>query len=362
MEKNELFSLEIKQPDEGIKKASKERWDNIAKPLDGLGEFEEMISRIAAIQGKVIPDTSRRALVIMCADNGVVKEGVSQTDSGVTADVALLMGKRKSSVGIMTKDQQMDIFVYDMGIDSDDTPKGVINKKIRKGTTDFLKDKAFETTECLEAIETGIDAVKNCRDKGYTIIATGEMGIGNTTTGAALLCAICGLDPEHYTGKGAGLTDSAFRRKMRVIKEGLKLHRKEKIFQPVDSKEEMLEVLSSLGGLDIAALAGVFIGGAMYGMPVIIDGFISAVAALIAEKLVRGCREYMIASHLGREKGMAVIMEELSLNPVIHADMALGEGTGAVMLFPLMDMVTALYKEGTRFEEAHIEQYERYDK
>lgn len=362
MKKDELFSLEIKQPDAEIKKASESVWDHIAKPIDGLGEFEEMISRIAAIEGKVFPDTSRRALIIMCADNGVVKEGVSQTDSGVTADVATLMGKRKSSVGIMTKDGQTDIFVYDIGICSDDTPEGVINKKIRKGTANFLKSKAFETDECLKAIETGIEAVKKCKDEGYTIIATGEMGIGNTTTSTALLCAICGLDPEHYTGKGSGLTDRAYRKKMRVIKDGLKLHRKERNFQPVDSKEEMLEVLSSLGGLDIAGLAGVFIGGAVYGIPVIIDGFISAIAALIAERLVRGCREYMIASHLGREKGMAVIMDELALKPVIRADMALGEGTGAVMLFPLIDMVTALYKEGTRFEDTHIEQYERYDK
>lgn len=362
MKKEELFSLEIQQPDAEIKKASKARWDHIAKPLDGLGEFEEMISRIAAIQGKVIPDISRRALIIMCADNGVVKEGVSQTDSGVTADVAALMGKRKSSVGIMTKDQHTDIFVYDIGINSEDTPEGVINKKIRKGTADFLKAEAIEMRECLEAIETGIEAVKKCRDNGYTIIATGEMGIGNTTTSTALLCAICGLDPEHYTGKGSGLTDSAYRRKMRVIKEGLKLHRRERNFQPVDSKEEMLEVLSSLGGLDIAGLAGVFIGGAVCGIPVIIDGYISAVAALIAERLVRGCREYMIASHLGREKGTAVIMDELAMKPVIHADMALGEGTGAVMLFPIIDMVSALYNEGTLFEDTHIEQYERYDK
>ncbi len=362
MKRDELFSLKPGKPDAEIKRASKDKWDKIAKPIDGLGELEEMISRIASIQGRVVPEISKKALIIMCADNGVVKEGVSQTGSEVTLNVATLMGKRKSSVGIMTDTGITDIFVYDTGIDSEVTPAGVIDRKIRRGTGDFLKEPAMEESECLKAIETGMAAVKECKEKGYGIIATGEMGIGNTTTAAAVLCGIEGLDPAEYTGRGSGLTDSGYSRKIQVIDEGLRLHRKEGYKKPATSKEEITGIMSSLGGLDIAGLCGVFIGGALCGIPVVIDGFISATAALAAAKLMPDCREYMLASHLGREKGMSFILKELELKPVIHADLALGEGSGAVMLFPLLDMAMSLYTGGTVFEETDIEQYERYDK
>ena len=362
MTKDELFSIKFREPDSEIKREAGMKWDAIAKPLDGLGVFEELVCRIAAIQGSTVPQIGKRALIIMCADNGVVAEGVSQTDPKVTFDVAALMGKRKSSVGVMTEGFTTDIFVYDIGIDSAETPPGVTDRKIRRGTADFLKEPAMETAECLQAIETGIDAVRQCREKGYTILATGEMGIGNTTTSTALLCALMGLEPVEYTGRGAGLSQSGYQKKINVIEEGMRLHLKERYGQKLSAKEEVLHALRCLGGLDIAGLTGVFIGGALYGMPVVIDGLISATAALAAEKLVPGCRQYMLASHLGREKGMAVIMEELELKAVIHADLALGEGSGAVMLFPLLDMAMTLYTGGTVFEKTEIEQYERYDK
>ena len=213
------------------------------------------------------------------------------------------------------------------------------------------------TEEALNAIEAGIECVKELKDKGYGITATGEMGIGNTTTSTALMCALTGVSPEEYTGRGSGLTDEGLKRKLQVIKEGLARYAGK---GRADSPEEAFEVLCCLGGLDIAALAGVFIGGALYGMPVVVDGLISAAAALAAERIVPGCREYMLASHAGREKGAGLILDELSLRPVIHADLALGEGTGAVMLFPLLDMACALYSDGTAFEETSIEKYERY--
>ncbi|WP_029320286.1 nicotinate-nucleotide--dimethylbenzimidazole phosphoribosyltransferase [Butyrivibrio sp. AE3004] len=358
---DELLSLEINKPSEEVFKKSREKWDAIAKPIDGLGDFEDMVSKIAGIQKRVCPDLSKKAHIIMCADNGVFEEGVSQTSQRVTYDVAKLMGERKSSVGSMTKGYPLDFFVYDVGINSEDTPEGVINAKIRKGTGNFVKGPAMEIRECLLAIETGINAVKRCHEEGYGIISTGEMGIGNTTTSTALLCVLEGLSPSDYTGKGAGLTESGLKKKTEVIEKGISLCNMEMTAAGEISKEEILRVLSFLGGLDIAALTGVFIGGALYGIPVVIDGLISAVAAFIAEKLLPGCRDYMLPSHMGREKGMTIIMCEMGLKPVINADLALGEGTGAVLLFPMLDMVMSLYGEGTSFEDTVIDQYERYD-
>ena len=361
MTKEELFSISITEPDPEILKQSKAKWDGIAKPIDGLGSFEEIICRIAAVQGNVIPAVDRKAHIIMCADNGIFEEGVSQTSQKVTRDVAELMGQRKSSVGMMAEGYPIDMFVYDIGINSETTPEGVINAKVRKGTENFLKKPAMEETECLAAIETGIDAVKACKEKDYQIISTGEMGIANTTTSTALLCALKGLSPKDFTGKGAGLTDSGLKNKIQVIEKGIRLYREDND-QEITSKESVFEIVRSLGGLDIAGLTGAFIGGAIYRIPIVIDGVISAVAALVAERLVPGCKDFMLASHMGSEQGMKVVLEELSLKPVIHADLALGEGTGAILLFPMLDMAMSLYRSGTSFGDTDIDQYERFDK
>ncbi len=359
---DELFSIKIEEPDQNIRIKSQNRWDAIAKPLDGLGIFEEMVSRIASIQGEVCPDVSSKALVIMCADNGVFDEGVSQTDQTVTRDVAALMGEHRSSVCSMASGYPLDIYAYDIGIDSERTPSGVIDARIRRGTANFVKVPAMETGECFAAIQTGIDAVDRCRKEGYGIVATGEMGIGNTTTSTAVLCGIMGLSPSDYVGRGAGLSDQGLARKTAAIEKGLELHRGDKKGEMISSGREALEVLRCLGGLDIAALAGVFIGGAIYHVPIVIDGLISAVAGLVADRILPGCRQYMVASHIGREKGMEVILRELSLKPVINADLALGEGTGAVLLFPMLDMAMSLYMRGTSFGDTQIDQYERFDK
>ncbi len=359
MKMEDLLSLKIEKPSERIYALSKEAWNRVAKPIDSLGLFEDLICRIAAVQGSVEVRIRQKALLIMCADNGVVREGVSQSGQEITEKVAALMGERKSSVGRLTAHYPMEIFTYDVGMVCDRTPKGVIDKKVCKGTEDFLKGPAMTKEQCLEAIQVGMEAVEMCKGKGIDLIATGEMGIGNTTTSTAVVCALCGVSPSECTGRGAGLTDAGLEKKIRVIEEGLSLHLGKKKGTKRSEAGEVFEALRSLGGADIAALCGVFIGGAKYRIPIVIDGLISAVAALVAERLVPGCRDYMIASHRGKEQAMALLLEELLLQPVILADMALGEGTGAVMLFPLLDMAHSLYAEGTSFQSASIEQYER---
>ena len=354
MTKDELISIKIEKPDESIKLLAKKKWDALAKPIDGLGLFEDAVCRIAAVKGSTDFELSKKGLIIMCADNGIVEEGVSQTGREVTLQVAELMGRKQSSVGIMLKDYPAYVCTVDVGIDSDIVPEGVIDKKVARGTRNFLHEAAMTSEEAIKAIETGIECVKEFKDKGISIIATGEMGIGNTTTSSALLSILKGLEPKQCTGRDAGLSDEGLNRKVGVITRALDFH-----FP--DGYTDAFDALCKVGGLDIAGLTGVFIGGALYRVPIVIDGFISLVSALIAERLIPGCKDYMIASHLGKEIGMKVLSEELDLHPVIHANLALGEGSGAVMLFPLLDMTMSMYMSGTNFSDTPIKEYERFD-
>lgn len=362
-----MRDIKIDSIDNDIYIKVRKNWDAIAKPIDGLGDFEKLICQIAAITGREYPDLSKRALIIMCADNGVVKEGVSQTDQSVTRAVSELMTVQKSSVGIMTAGLGVDSFVVDVGVNGE-AVSGTIDKKVASGTRDFLEGPAMSGEQCIQAIEAGIEIATECAKKGYGIIITGEMGIGNTTTSTALMCALTGCEPGLVTGAGAGLSAEGIVRKTEVIEQGLKLHglmqqstASTRINDMVYIKQaDVLHALSCVGGFDIAGLVGVFIGGAINHVPVLIDGFISAVAAYTAELIAPGTREYMIASHSGRESGTSMLLERLGLKPVIYADMALGEGTGAVMLLPLLDMAYRLYSSGTGFEDTDISSYERF--
>lgn len=362
MTKDELFEIRVDEPDEKYMRATKDVFDSLAKPLDGFGEFENMICRIAAMQRTSDPDVSSKALIIMCADNGVVKEGVTQTDFKVTSSVASLMGKGMSSVCVMLRESGVKVIPVDIGIDSDEMIRGVRDKKIASSTGNIRKEQAMEETQCIEAIAAGIDTVNDCVSNGIKIIATGEMGIGNTTTSTALFCAFTGEEPQKITGRGAGLSDEGLVKKIRVIEDALKLHGLYVKTGETVSKEYALKALSSVGGLDIAGLAGVFTGAALNHIPVVIDGAISAVSALAASFIVPGCEAYMLSSHSGKEACTGEVLKLLGLKSVINADMALGEGSGAVMLFPLLDMVMNVYRSGTRFAGSGIRQYERFCK
>ena len=260
----------------------------------------------------------------------------------------------------MTKHYPVDIFTVDTGINSDAALEGVIDQKVAKGTADFLNMPAMSLQECLKGIQAGMDCARMCAEQGYRIIATGEMGIGNTTSSAALLCALTGIAPETVADRGAGLSECGMQRKLCVIQDALQFHFGERKDAGVSSGREAFEALRRVGGLDLAALTGVFIQSAVCRIPVVIDGLMSAVAALCAEKIVKGCSKYMIASHRGRGRGTWEALRRLGLAPVIDADLALGEGSGAVMLLPLLDMAMLLYREGTLFSEIEMEQYERF--
>ena len=360
MDESLLYGITVEEPDEEARARARSRFDSLAKPIDALGDFEDIICDIAAMTGDDKPDISQKALVIMCADNGVVKEGISQTDSGVTTSVARLMGKGASSVGVLTCGQNVRIVPVDIGMDTDEVIPGVTDRKIAKGTGNIAVSSAMTNEQCLAAIDAGIGIVRDLVSEGTRIIATGEMGIGNTTTSTALLCALTGKDPADVTGRGAGLSDEGLNRKTEVIRKALTLHSLAHCSWDV-TPEYAFCALCAVGGLDIAGLTGVFTGCAMYRIPAVIDGLISAVAALTAHYIVKGCGNYMIASHKGKERGSAAALEILGKKPVIDADMALGEGCGAVMLFPLLDMAMKLYDQGTSFDDAKIDKYERFN-
>jgi nicotinate-nucleotide--dimethylbenzimidazole phosphoribosyltransferase len=352
MELADLQQIQIEKWDEAMYRQVKQNWDLVAKPLDSLGQFETLIAKIGAILGTAEVDLSKKAVIAMCADNGIVEEHVSQSGQEVTEAVAACMGRMESSVGKMARKIGADVIPVDIGINTTHVLEGVLQKKVACGTRNFLREPAMTEEQTLAAIEIGMNLVRMCKEKGYTLLATGEMGIGNTTTSSAVAAALLGCEVEAITGRGAGLSREGLNHKIEVIKTAL---RKYELKQ-----DEPLRALETVGGLDLAGLVGVFLGGAVYHIPVVLDGVISAVAALTAERLVPGVKNYMIPSHAGKEPATEKILQELSLQPVIRADLALGEGTGAVMMFALLDMAMALYDSTTTFQAARIEQYERY--
>ena len=357
-----LLGIEIDSPDQSKYLEAKDKWDHISKPLDGLGDFEELICKIAAIKGTDNPSIGKRAAIVFCSDNGIVEEGISQSSKEITLSVAKALGSGISSACTLARSARVEVISVDIGIDSDDEIDGVRNMKVSKGTKDFLKEPAMLEAEALEAITRGIELVKELSEKGYEIISTGEMGIGNTTTSAAVLSAVLGIDSDRVTGRGAGLDDEGLLRKKKVIKAALEKYGFYKNGDSDSGKEKIrvFKILQSLGGLDIAALCGVFIGGAIYHIPVVIDGVISATSALIAEKMIPGVKDYAIASHAGREAGCQLALKELGLSPYLNGNMALGEGTGALMLFPVMDMVFDFYNNAAKFSDYEIEEYKRF--
>ena len=334
--------------DEAAVTASLERWSVVAKPLKSLGALEDLVAQIAGVIGEARFDIGKRALVVMCADNGVIAQGVTQTDESITALVAADLAKGCSSANLMARVARVDVIPVDVGVKNPPDAPGLISRRVAAGTRDFTSGPAMTRGQALQAVGVGIETARECREKGYRLIATGEMGIGNTTTSAAVAAALLGCEPREITGRGAGLSDEGLKRKVAAIEKGIAVNRPD--------ADDALDVLGKLGGFDIAAMAGLFIGGALARLPVVIDGVISAVAALVACRLCPGCAFAMIPSHMSAEPAARRVFGELGLEPVIRAGMRLGEGTGALCLFPLLDMAMALY-DGLVFSDIGMEAY-----
>lgn len=327
---------------------SAKRWDSIAKPLHSLGKLEAGIIQIAGITGSAMVQLDKKALVIMCADNGVVAEGVTQSTSEITSIVSENFLDMNSCACVMAKQIGVKVFPIDIGINRD--TKLSNHKKVAYGTNNIRKGPAMTRLQAIQAIEAGIDTVFELKEQGYSMIATGEMGIGNTTTSSAITSVLLELPVETVTGKGAGLSNAGLMRKIEVIKNAIERNKPD--------KDDPIDVLSKVGGYDIAGLVGLFIGGAAARIPVVIDGFISAVAALIAKRIEPKVSDFMMPSHVSKENAGQLVLDTLGLKPYITCDMCLGEGTGAISLFPLLDMGLAVYNQMSTFDQIEIEAYQ----
>lgn len=339
----------ITPPDKAAMERALERWNNVAKPLHSLGLLEEYIIGIAGITGNENVSLSRRCAVCMCADNGVVCEGVTQTDKSVTAIVARSMAEGTSNINLMAKRFDTDVIAVDIGIASEISCEGLVDRKIAFGTENIAEGPAMSEENAIRAIEVGIDMVRQCKEKQYNIIITGEMGIGNTTTTSAIASVLLDIPPERAAGRGAGLDDAGLRRKIAVIEKAIQKN--------CPDRSSPIDILSKLGGYDIAGMTGLFLGGAIYRIPVVIDGFISSAAACLAQMICPLSREYMLASHLSMEPAAVMLMDRLGFSPPITAGLHLGEGTGAVLLLPLLDAALALYDSSHSFDDLNMERY-----
>lgn len=349
MELTELIS-KIEPADTRAYQACIDHFDHIAKPVGSLGKLETLLAVIAGASGTPKINISKKCVLVFCADNGVLAQGVAQSTHEVTTAIARSLVRHTTSLCAMASVCGADVFPIDMGMI--DPVDGMISCSLSKGTKDMTKEPAMTKAQTMQAVLTGIRMVEERKKEGYGLIATGEAGIGNTTTSSAVLSVLLNVSPEMVTGRGSGLTDEGLFRKQQAIKQAIELN------QP--DPEDILDILSKIGGYDIAGMVGAFIGGAVYKIPVIIDGFISGVAALCAVRLCPEVRGYLLPSHISAEPAGQILMKELGLDPVIHAQMRLGEGTGAVALMPLLDMAASVYKNAASFDDIQVEAYEKW--
>ena len=349
MERFDDICAHIEPPDEAARNAARAKWNAVAKPIASLGALETMVEQFAALVGTPDVHIDKRAVVVLCADNGVVAQGVSQSGPEITTLIAGSVARGTSSVCKMAHTAHIDAFSVDMGMCEPSPEPEVIDRSIARGTGDISQGPAMSRNQALQALLTGIELVGVFKARGYQILATGEMGIGNTTTSSAMTAAFFGLSADEVAGRGAGLSDAGLARKRAAIARALRVN--------APAAHDPVDVLAKLGGFDIAGLAGMFIGGAVHRVPIVVDGFISTLAAYVAWRIAPACRCAMIPSHISTEPATRLLLEALQLEPIIHAGMHLGEGTGAVCLIPLLDATLALYN-GTTFEQTGREAYE----
>jgi len=339
--------METKQLSQKAYQEALRRWDAVAKPLGALGRFEEMIARIAAIEGTADVTLTPRCVVVFCADHGVVAQGVSQCGSDVTARVAASIVRGESNINRMAETADVQVRAVDMGMLS--PVPGTLDCRQGRGTADLSLGPAMTRAQAECALQAGVSQAAELQRQGFRMLAAGEMGIGNTTAAAAMACALLGKPPEAVAGRGAGLSDDGLARKIESIRRALAVNRPD----PADP----VDVLAKVGGFELAGMAGLYLGSAVCGLPVVMDGMLSAVAALTACRICPGVRDFLLPSHESREAAGKMILEELGLSPVIRGDLALGEGTGAAMLFPLLDMAARVYQSSHTFDSLKMEAY-----
>ncbi len=311
----------------------KKRWNTLAKPPHSLGHLEDSIARLLAICPT--GDIQKRCVCVMCADNGVLAEGVASSPQEVTTFVAELMVAQASTVCLMAQCAGAEVKAFDIGMGG--TVPQMLGKKIAFGTKNFTQEPAMTRTEALEALLQGVQIAKDCKEAGYALLLMGELGMGNTTTSSALTAVLCDVPVAEVTGRGAGLDDAGLVRKIHAIETAIAKHKPD--------PHDPLDILSKLGGFDIAALCGLVLGAASLGLPVVLDGFISYVSALLAKRFAPHSADYLLPSHQSAEPATRLLLDTLGVGHApLDLQMALGEGTGAVAVLPLLDMGLKVYQ------------------
>lgn len=349
MELYKKIKAGIRPTYENSMKEAAERLDRLAKPIGSLGKLEDLAVKISGITGKQNNSFEKKVTIIMSADNGVAEEGVSSCPQSVTVSQTINFLRGLTGVCVLSKHAGADIRVVDIGVGSDMEYPGLVNRKIRKGTSNMAKGPAMSREEAVKAIETGMEMVSQLVKEGYSLFGTGEMGIGNTSTSSAVAATFLGCSVENTVGKGAGLTEEGYNNKKSVIKRAISLNKPD--------PEDPIDVLSKVGGFDIAGMTGCFLGAAYYRVPIVIDGFISAAAALAAYRINPLVKDFLIPSHCSEEPGYLLVMEEIGLSPMLQLNMRLGEGSGCPLAFNIIDAAEAVISQMATFEEAAIEDY-----
>lgn len=347
MEKLKEVVEKIKKPDSGLIKQAQARLDSLTKPRSSLGRLEELARWIVCITGSLNPRIKKKAVVVMAADHGVVKEGISAYPAEVTSQMVYNFLNGGAAINVLARHIGADILVVDMGVAADFKEHQILmRRKIDYGTKNIAKGPAMTEAQAVKSIEEGIRITEEMIKKGYDIIATGEMGIGNTTTSSAIASVICRTDIESVTGYGTGISDVCLGNKVDVIEKAISVNKPD--------AGDGIDVLSKVGGFEIGGITGIILGCAANRIPVVIDGFISGAGALIASVIAPYSTNYMIASHCSSEKGHRIVLNRLGLKPLFDFDMRLGEGTGAAIGISIIEASVKILNEMATFIQARV--------
>lgn len=344
---NMITIPKISPLNETAMQAARQRQDQLTKPRGSLGKLEQLSIQIAGIRGCLNPDLSQKAVIVMAADHGVAAAGVSAYPPDVTRQMVHNFLNGGAAINVLSRQAGAQVVVVDIGV-AGELPQheGLLHSKIAAGTQNILQSPAMTREQAERAIQTGMQVMEDLANEGVRLVATGEMGIGNTTASAALISVFTGKQPASVTGRGTGLDDIGLQRKIQVIEQAIRVN------QP--DSDDPLDVLAKLGGLEIAGLVGVMLQAAARRVPVVLDGVIAGAAALTACKLAPQVKPYLIAGHQSVEPGHAVLLEALNMEPLLGLDLRLGEGTGAVLAFHLIEAAVRTLNEMATFAEAGV--------
>jgi len=347
MQLEELIK-QIKPLDDGAMQSARARQDTLTKPQGSLGRLEELSIQLAGMTANPLPSMERKAVIIMAADHGVALEGVSAYPAEVTPQMVLNFLHGGAAINVLARQVRARVVVVDMGVASeiDDLDGKLVRRKVGLGTANLAKGPAMTRAQAMESIEGGFEIAEAEIARGMDILATGDMGIGNTTPSAAIACVLMNESPDKIAGRGTGVDDDGLKRKIDVISRGLDVN--------CPNAKDGLDVLAKVGGFEIGGLVGVLLAAAANRKPVVVDGFISTAAAMIAASLAPAARDYMIAAHVSPERGHRMMLKWLGLSPLLDMNMRLGEGTGAALAFHLIEASARILREMATFDEAGV--------